>query len=511
MPRLAIWVVLIAILLWPLAVFPVFGLGDTLNHLARMHILATIAKSPELGRHYEIHWAPIPYLAMDAIVPALATVFPIQVAGRLFVGLCVVMPAASASVLHRAVHGRWSMLPAAGLLIGYSYVLSLGFLNFAFSAGLSVMLFAGWISARSLPRWSRSLLFCVPVMLLYLGHAFACLGYCLAVAGYEIGLCWKPHFRPAYNVGLDWVAAAAQALPALILASRLDLHEAYAGPLATRYGTVSERLTDLLSPFVFRFSAADALVALCLLGIVFFVRRWLLLSEVSAALVSIVIASLCVPTVLWSTWGADLRLPLVAGIVVLGGLSWKVQLDPRMQRLMLAALAGMIGVRSADVAAALRVSEAHISDTRLVLRSFPLGARMLAVDADGPRTTSDISLSTKWQLPLLAVIDRDTFVPTLFTGMTTIRPRSAYLASSTPNGLPIDLAQLREGMSRVDVASRLSDGSAGGGTVYWYGWTTKFDYVLVLHSGAPYTVPLILVSVATSSTADLYKIEKPSR
>ena len=183
--RLLVVATLAAIALLPVLMFPVIGMGDYLNHLARMHILLAIAKSPELQNHYQVHWAPIPYLAMDMIVPVLGSIFPLAVAGRIYLGACVLMPAFSASVLYRVLFGRWSMIPVAGLLIGWNTVLSLGFLNFVFASGCAVLLFAAWIAAAGRNRWLRAALFCIPATLLYLGHAFAFLGYCVAVAGFE--------------------------------------------------------------------------------------------------------------------------------------------------------------------------------------------------------------------------------------------------------------------------------------------------------------------------------------
>src|SRR5271168_4697670 len=40
-------------------------LVDTLNHLARIHILATIDSSPALQQYYERNWRPVPYYGMD--------------------------------------------------------------------------------------------------------------------------------------------------------------------------------------------------------------------------------------------------------------------------------------------------------------------------------------------------------------------------------------------------------------------------------------------------------------
>jgi len=71
-----------AFVLYPIASVTIPGLTDYPNHLARMHILAAIDASADLRRYYELHWTPMPYLAMDAMVPLIARIMPIYDAGR---------------------------------------------------------------------------------------------------------------------------------------------------------------------------------------------------------------------------------------------------------------------------------------------------------------------------------------------------------------------------------------------------------------------------------------------
>ena len=58
----------------PIWTHPLPPLSDYVNHLARMHVIATLAKNPQLASFYEIDWQVIPNLTMDLIVPLLARV-----------------------------------------------------------------------------------------------------------------------------------------------------------------------------------------------------------------------------------------------------------------------------------------------------------------------------------------------------------------------------------------------------------------------------------------------------
>jgi len=113
-------------------------------------------------------------------------------------------------------------------------------------------------------------------------------------------------------------------------------------------------------------------------------------------------------------------------------------------------------------------------------------------------------------MPATAVIDRDAFLPYFFNGLTTVRIRPDYLLHSTPNGLPISLAQLREGMHASGAsATDLADRENPGGRIYWLDWPRHFDDVLVQRFGAdPGPLPDNLSLLAHGTDMDLYRIKR---
>ena len=70
-----------AVLLVPFFVIEILPLQDYPNHLARIHTLNHLENSPILREYYQASWALVPNLAMDVIVPLLARLFPLEVAG----------------------------------------------------------------------------------------------------------------------------------------------------------------------------------------------------------------------------------------------------------------------------------------------------------------------------------------------------------------------------------------------------------------------------------------------
>ncbi len=492
---------LTAVVLAPFLAVQFPAMGDTLNHLARMHVLVALPRSADLQRYYTVHWSPIPYLAMDAIVPLLARVLPIYLAGKLFVCVCVLMPAVGTACLHYAVHRRASLVPAAAFLLCTNYLLALGFLNYLFSAGLAMMLFAGWIAASAWPRWRRALAFAPLVLLLYFGHAFACLAYCLSVAGLEGARALRGGAGRIGNV----LAAAAQAVPALAFAATLHVSSGYVGTLQTTYGTLADRLVAIQSPLLF---LQDSVGRLSLLGVLLLgaaILRFVRVApEIWPAACVVSAAALVMPHVVASTWGMDLRLPLVGLMLLIGGTAWTG--PPTARRRLAASVAALVCLRSADDYIALREVDAQVREHRRVLAALPRGARLLVVNTQGHGSGAErVTQSTLWHMPLVAVIDRDAFVPYLFNGLTTIRINPDYRQASTPNGLPITMAELRAGASLADDHVERGDGQ--GARLYFRDWPDEFDFVLIQHyDGTVDALPPMLRPLRHGDGLDLYSI-----
>jgi hypothetical protein len=499
--------VFLALGVFPLAAVRVPGLGDYLNHLARMHVLTSNAT--DLQRFYEVHWTAIPYLAMDMVAPLLVHVLPIYVAGKLFVLGCALSPVLGAAALHYTVHRRLSLVPLAAWLVAYNSLLALGFLNYLFSVGFALGLFAAWVASAAWPRWRRAALFAPAVLILYFGHAFACADYCLAVAGFELHrMLTRRPFRLRAAV-LDAAAALAQALPALVFALTLNVNAGYVGALNTQWGGLAAKLLAVASPVLFFRDAVNLWVMLGagLLASVLALRIRIA-PQVWSASLPVAAGAIAMPHVLDSTWGMDLRLPLFLVLLLIGGASFPRA--PAWRWPAIAAAALLLSAKSTDGYRLLRDLDSKIAETREVLTGLPRGARLLVVNVAGRGTgTETVPQSTIWHMPLTAVIDHDAFVPYFFSGLTTVRLRPAMLPYGTPNGLPVSMAELRDGATYASPAPLdMSDREGGGGRVYWHAWPRYFDYVLIQRYEAETgPLPAGLAPVAHSLNLDLYRVK----
>ena len=132
----AAFTLLISIPIWT---HPLPPLADYVNHLARMHAIATLATNPQLARFYELDWQWIPNLTMDVLVPPLARVMNIYLAGQVFIVSMFALIISGALVLSRALNGRWTVLPLFAIPLLYNYVFLVGLMNYIFGIGRRVV------------------------------------------------------------------------------------------------------------------------------------------------------------------------------------------------------------------------------------------------------------------------------------------------------------------------------------------------------------------------------------
>ena len=268
----AVYGLLAAIVLYPIAVVNIPGLEDYPNHLARMYILSHFKSSPDLQRFYQVRWQPIPYVGMDAAFLLLNRIAPVYDAGRILIGFCVLLPVAAVATLHYSIHRRVSLVPAAAFLLSYNALLRWGFLSYLSTLCLAVMVFAGWIATTNWSRWRRLIVFALLATALYLGHLVAFAAYCLLVLCFELSRAAKAGFQERGAILADWVFAALQAAPAIVLASSITVSDRLVGPPLTEYGTFQDKVRGILSPILFQLSKVEIVTGLVLLVVIIFAR-----------------------------------------------------------------------------------------------------------------------------------------------------------------------------------------------------------------------------------------------
>jgi hypothetical protein len=422
---------LFAVAAAPVLLCDTLPLFDYPNHLARMHILADLARSPDLQQFYAVVWRPVPDLAMDAIVPALAQIMPLAIAGKAFVLLTMLLLAGGAAALHRALFGRWSAWPCLAFLLLYSRILLWGFLNYLFGLGLALCAMAVWVALGRRSPALRLAIGALAALALFFSHLLAFGLYGVMVMGYEAGH-WLRRPSAWRSGGAALILAGVSFVPALVI-----LFAATPGAIdgAVRYGHFGRKLDLLFSVFDNYSRIFDvACFVLAALALIFlFWRRWVRLAPAMAVpLALLALVYLAMPSQLATASGADHRIPLLLGLVLLASSEWTA---PRVKtrRFFLAAALALFVMRLGVVTAVWRDSDERYANLLGALDRLPAGSRVAV--AYPPEAVNSEAMPLA-HFPTLAIVRRDAFVPTLFAFPTqqpvALRPTYRALADRLP-------------------------------------------------------------------------------
>jgi hypothetical protein len=149
-----------ALLVLVVALMPVLAnalpaTDDFINHLARCYVILRHGTDPLLDRSYGIEWKVVPNLAIDLIVPPLARLAGIFLAGKLFVLSYMLLLLSGPHAIHYALYQRLSIGPLAATLFLYNWIDRFGTVNYEFSVGLAMWLVALCIALRRAPPQLR--------------------------------------------------------------------------------------------------------------------------------------------------------------------------------------------------------------------------------------------------------------------------------------------------------------------------------------------------------------------
>lgn len=517
---LAASLILVPLTLSPLLWASVPPLVDYPNHLARMWILVQNGALPELARNYVVAWRVLPDLAMDLIVPALARIMPLEIAGRLFIALTMLSLVGGTMTLHRALHGRVGLWPLSALLFLYNAALFWGFLNCLFGIGMFLLALSGWISSRHWRAAPRILTFAAVASLLLLLHLFAFCLYALAVGSYELGN-WLRE-RPLSRRGfLTLCAAGLQFIPGLMLwlASL-----ARSGPSYREYGDLGAKVYAVQAPFTFGAQAILFDKALLMFSAVFLFaaiasRALKLAPKMRLALVAMLLAAVAMPNWMNGSWLADIRLPVTLPFVLIAS----TRLDAARLRAVgwFAAVAlVLLGIRLWAVSETWRDTDHLFAEFRSAAQAITPGARLLIVD-DTPRGGRSLEsvpsfLAERWDesfphLPALAVIDRAAFIPYLFTGWTSVASTARNAGLSQTQAAPLTSAALRQSATVEPGDPAYQRPDFLGELPYWGNWPRHFDFVLWIDfASEPAPSLAALQPVAQGSFFRIYRVTPPS-
>jgi len=174
------------VLVAPLAVVDVPPLLDYPNHLARAYVLAHGQADFYLSQMYAPHWAVIPNLAIDLILPPLLLIMPVHTAGRALLAVALVLPVIGTILYSQAVFGRRSYWPLGVCLTACNGLFLLGFVNFQLGVGLALVCAGAWRKWRDIRPLAAVVLGVGSAVILFFSHLMGLLFFLILIIAYEI-------------------------------------------------------------------------------------------------------------------------------------------------------------------------------------------------------------------------------------------------------------------------------------------------------------------------------------
>ena len=409
-PRPGIRVLIVGAALLALFSVPIFStvlppLSDYPNHLARFWVLATGGNA-----FYAVHRAPLPNLAGDLIVPSLARLMPLDLAGKLFLVTIFALILGGAASLNRAASGGWRLWPLLSVAFLYNRQFLWGFVNYLFGLGVALCGAALWLRMERARASLRVIVSALVALLCFFSHLAAFGLYALIILGIEV----QPAIAELRNRRWSALArrmalfAAQFLIPAAIVLGSWRVAEggiSYAG-----WWRKADLLFSVFDNYSRPFDIACFALLLMLLGVLVWQQRLCIAPRLGPAIALVVAAYLLLPSQLLSGSGLDHRIPVALFVLLVASAA------PRFPSRRTAMIVGSLAIvvllaRLVVIESVWRDADRIYTADLAGLDALPAGTKLAVAypgDAINATTTPEV------HLPTVAVARREAFVPTLF-------------------------------------------------------------------------------------------------
>ena len=423
----ALFVVLAAVIIAPLAVIDLPLLADYPNHVARMHLLGNFDGQAQLGERYILRFEPIPNIAMDLGVPWLAATMPLEDAARVFLALCLITSLAGPVLLHRVLFNHWAHSSLLAAFFVYHGSLIAGMVNFSLGAGLVPLALAAWIRIVDAHAVSRILIGSLITSVLFFCHLVAVGAFGLMVVGFAFVRAqerWREQGGCRVAASEFGIIGAIGLIPALLFLRLLLGVEGGSDSVGVVYGHATWKLKALLSPLANYHRPLDmaTFALLASLALVAWRAGWMTVDRrLAPGLSLLTLAFVLAPKALWTGGVFDQRFAVLLAPMLVAGTSISLP-KGKFFRLLPALLALLFLVRIGVLTSTWVDHRSDLAEMRAAVDLMTPGGRVLVIRPDvetgprlAPRRHRVFHHATQLQsLPAVAAIEKAAFVSTLY-------------------------------------------------------------------------------------------------
>lgn len=454
----------VALLLAPLLVVSVPPLSDLPNHLARVHVLARLAREPGLHLPWESAWALLPNLAVDLPGVLLVPWLGVETFGRLFVGAAVLLWCLGCRALGRSLLGRDSVRALIASALVWSEPLLLGYAGFVFGTGLALLAVAAVVRTFSRSSGQRAAATATLAAVLGLGAAVAHVGAAVIFVASTTALAAAHARRSRGRALAGWALAAL--VPAGLYVLAWWLRAASRDPWSfASPGSIVRSFALPMTGLDAKLDAAS-LALLALLGAVALVRSRPLAIGPLAAAAALACGALVAlfPSDVAGAIEVHGRFALAGWVFAIFAVGPRElgspPASPPAPRLparstlapVVVAAVTLLALRTVHLAGELRALDLEARSIRALMaaelpRGASLGTAWFSPDDPLPAADRVRALATL-HVPALAVVDREAHVPTLYAlaGVQPLRyvgglPRAHRYAARAAGPEAADLAR----------------------------------------------------------------------
>jgi putative flippase GtrA len=509
------WTILLCYVLTAVALLlPLFAVDhpqsiDLANHLARLFIRHEQPQSAVLSSFYEFRPLLFPYLAVETLARGLLGVFDIYQTGRIILGIAALLWLAAPALLYRALWKEWGFWPLLSALVVYNANTTWGFVDYTITSALAMIALAGWVASENMKPFLRLAVFTPIGFIIYCCHLQGFVVFGLLLGGYELGKMWQDKKLSVR----DFIARGLLLMPLFLPAALHFVYLSVTLPpvqmLHTTPVTWTDRALMLASPFMYGLhtEGVKTLHDISLTSAFLIAGAYLLLfhknnfsfdKRMTVALALLAVLALVVPPRVLGISFTHYRLPFVAVALLLaatrprgaGGMPYKI--------LALAFVAVLV-VRLCDMTDVWKRYDAGVKEFIAAAQVMKPGNKVIVANREFPS-----GFVEHYHSASLLTVERQAFIPNLFTVMQFFKAKGDYARLSHPTAThPLDAKMLE--LARKGKDKRLAEPQ----NAYFRTWWKDFDYVVAYEGkDAKPLLPKLLKPVAHGSFFTLYKVKR---